>query len=572
MDEKKVSLLEEALLHLDSLCDGARESDGHGFNKEDSEILRPRAAKLIETGILDDRKDTLKRLKKYKNTQLAPGGFSYEEIVRLEKGISKDKSTKKSKEEIKIDPIIKEKALYLLQNWDLVYARRKYIGNTLYGNEHAIDALTYIFNSAYLGHKYVIHADIVGESQAGKSTVTVKSLDLMPQEDIIPFSEMSPKYVYYKAKDTDFTNKILYIDDARKEHIPILKTLRNDSEGGLSHGTVIDGEAVDMMVKGRPAVIASSVKPLRDLEGQAANRSLLITIEKPSKETEAHIHAKIRQYIGKGAIRASSGQDEEMSILQQASRILRDEGIKDIIVPFDAEAPKGCGNRATAQFARIIVISAFIHQLKRPILHLRDKKFVLAIYEDLNNALDIWHGLGIAHILKTSPTGLKLLRHLSIEAPNPDKGTDVKNVITSQKLHERTGIPERTITAHLEDLYEAGLVSRCKIKAQGSPFAYWTDPDLSKLVNAEEPITGDIEEHLSNIRQESSLPKYGPKYSSDCLKSRIIRQAQFLPNLAEISEGSRHCDYLAKPDLLNAFNQPYGLIFPGRIEILLELP
>lgn len=519
--KESLDSLEEVLLYLKSLCDGAIGNDGHGFNREDSEVLGPRADKLIETGELDDRKDTLKRLKKYKKTQLAPAGFDYDEIVRQEKGKSKSNSPAQSEVKIEVDPIIREKALKLLIEEDLVEARRKYIAQTLYGNEKAIDALTYVLNSAYLGLKYVIHADLIAESQAGKSTVTNKSLDLMPPEDVISFSEMSAKYVYYKSKDTDFTNKIIYIDDARKEHIPILKTMRNDSEGGLSHGTVIDGVAVDMTIKGRPAIIASSVKPLRDLEGQAANRSFLVTIEKLSKDLERKIHAKIRQNIGKGAMRASSGQDEEKLILQEASRILKDEGLKDILVPFDAEAPGDCGNRATAQFERLIVISTFIHQYARPILHLGDKKFVLAVYEDLKNALDIWFGLGIAHALKIAPTGLNLVKLLPIEAPNTEIGLSAKNVMTSQKLHNITGIAQRTITEHLEDLYEAGHASRCKIKAQGAPFAYWTDPELSKMANAEEPASSGIEDHLSRIQQKSGLPKYGPKYSSNCLESSI---------------------------------------------------
>lgn len=519
--KKSHNTLEEALLCLDDLCDGARESDGHGFNKDDSKILRQRAEKLRETGILENRKDTLKRLKKYKNTQLAPAGFDYDAIVEQEIGELKSKAAEKSDVEIKVDPVIRNKAFDLLISNDLVKARREYIAKTVYGSEHAINGLTYICISTYLGKKYVIHADVVGDSQAGKSTATVKSLEIMPPEDIIPFSEMSQKYIYYKSRDTDFINKIIYIDDARNEHIPILKTLRNDSEGSPSHGTVINGESVDMVITGRPAVIASSVKPLRDLEGQATNRGFLITIEKPSKDTKEKVHAKIRQNIGKGALRTPSGQDEEKLILQEASRILRDEGIKDILIPFDAEEPEGSENRATAQFSRLIVISAFIHQYRRPILHIGDRKFVLATYADLENALDIWFGLGVAHRLKISPSGIMLLKELPIVAPNPGDGSSSKNVMTSQRLHTLTGMAERTVTAHLEDLYEAGLVNRCRIKAQGSPFAYWTDPELSKIVNAEKSTSKGIEDHLSNIQQKAGLPKYEAKYKPDCLKTSI---------------------------------------------------
>jgi hypothetical protein len=106
--------LEDALLYLDELCDGAAKSDGHGFNRDDSEILRPRAKTLRETGELDSRKYILKKLEKYKETQLKPAGFDYEEIKRSEKGKSNQNQLQKANSEILVDPIITEKAWKIL--------------------------------------------------------------------------------------------------------------------------------------------------------------------------------------------------------------------------------------------------------------------------------------------------------------------------------------------------------------------------------------------------------------------------------------------------------------------------
>jgi hypothetical protein len=290
---------------------------------------------------------------------------------------------------------IRENALNLLRQGDLVKARREYIAKTVYGNEHVIDALTYICNSTYLGPKYVIHANIIDESKAGKSTIAAKSLDLMPPEDVISLPEISSMHVCCISKDIDLSNKIICLDNLRDKNVPVLKIYRNNSGIGCSYVTVIDADALFIEIIGRPAVIASSFKPLKDLENQAINRFLPIKIDKLSKVLDKKIHAK-RHNISKRSIWASSGQYENKLILQEASRILRDEGIREFIVPFDVELPEESSNWARAQLSRLIEISAFIHQFERRTIQMGNRKFILAVKEDLEAALDIWHELGLA--------------------------------------------------------------------------------------------------------------------------------------------------------------------------------
>jgi len=107
------------------------------------------------------------------------------------------------------------------------------------------------------------------------------------------------------------------------------------------------------------------------------------------------------------------------------------------------------------------------------------------------------------------------------------------NVMTSHKLHELTTIPERTVTDHLADLYEAGVVSRQKMKAPGSPFVYWTDPEISKLVNTNTSEDVSAKELLGRFQQESGSPKYDPIYSFDSVKGSI---SSFFEELSEEEE------------------------------------
>ena len=96
--------------------------------------------------------------------------------------------------------------------------------------------------------------------------------------------------------------------------------------------------------------------------------------------------------------------------------ILREEGIRDILIPFDAEEPQGADRRGTGQFMKLIKISAFINQFQRPILELTDgRKFVLAIYDDLMTAATVWFDYVEGQQFKISPKAIDLLKFL------PDK-------------------------------------------------------------------------------------------------------------------------------------------------------
>lgn len=57
-----------------------------------------------------------------------------------------------------------------------------------------------------------------------------------PPENLEILTEASPKSVYYLAKRYEdegrsFDDVILYINDARVEHIPVLKVFRDDGPG-----------------------------------------------------------------------------------------------------------------------------------------------------------------------------------------------------------------------------------------------------------------------------------------------------------------------------------------------------
>lgn len=422
-------------------------------------------------------------------------------------------SAKSETQKEELSPEIKRKSLQLLKDGSLVVARRELIGKKHFGDIPAIDLQTYCGMSTYLGDP--LHADINGIPEIGKSDTMNQSLLLFPDEDVILYTEISAKHMYYESLNTSFENKIVYLDDVREEHLGLLKSMRNEPEITGRLGTVVDGKAVNIELSGHPVVLASSVLPLRDLGGQGTSRAFLIPIEKPPGFIEKQIRDKIRQKIerrGLNQILSSQDDSEEKLVIKEAERFLRDEGIKNISIPFDAEGPENSGRRDTGKFVKLIAVSAFMHQLQRPIMYIGGQKTVLAIQEDLFNALDIYHGLGMAHELRIPPNGLKILKIL------PDKEDCAIGI---REIVHLTDLKERTASDNLGNLHSGELVNRKQIFAPGNPFVYWIDPELSERINAEISTAGRGQTDLSGFKRKMNPLKYGAKYSSDWLEPSI---------------------------------------------------
>jgi hypothetical protein len=515
-----VPTLKDALLAMDVNCDGATNKDHKGFNKYDAIFGKEMAAKA-RSGLRftpDEYKDVRKMLEKY-NKQLVENGID----IRL---IPKKQPVEESVEEgaIEIEPIppdVKVMAENLLRSGDCVQRRLDYIQRSVEGDRKAERVLIYCAHSAFLPTADKLHADIVGSPQLGKSKKAEAVLETMPPENVIMVTEASPKSLYYMSKEIALEGKIIYIDDVREEHIPVLKTFRNDSSIPPRNISVNDGEFADMKIRERPIVLASSVQTLNDLEGQAISRSFLITLPDPTKAEEKRVRKKIRTRLRAGALLAGS-DDKEQAVLRQAARILRDEGINTVLVPYDAEEPESADRRGTGQFVRLIKISAFMNQFQRPILELADgARHVLAIYKDLENAAEVWFDFETAQEFKIPAKAVRLIKSLPTEDPSEYglKGT-VSEMAKRDGTREEIG-GEKTVGRWLEHLYNAGLANRKQVKAPGNPWSYWINSDLRQRIVSEIPTTGKGQVDLGHILDKSNCLEYMAKKSPDSLLESI---------------------------------------------------
>ena len=506
--------LENALLFLADRCDCAQSTDGQGFNKMDADFGKKMATKVRDGQKLTQQeyKDVYRMLNTYNKNQLIPAGLDIRLIPRDPPQIPNEGVAKESPpttEAIASAHEILEQGDPLQSHIDYATKIRK-----VHGGEKGARVITMSTYSAYLPVDDRLHADVVGSPQNGKSKVVTAVLETFPEKNVLVLSEASPKSLYYLAETNPEALKdlVIYLDDQREEHIPVLKTFRNEGNVTPCNLTVGDDkESLLQQVPYRPVIIGSSVNPLRDLEQQAGSRAFLVSIPDATPKEEKEVRKAIRAAKRTGAISAKKN-NEQRDILRAMAWILREEGIRDVLIPFDAEEPDGTDRRGTGQFMKLIKIAAFINQFQRPILELKDgRRFVLAIYDDLKIAATIWFDYAEGQQFKISPKAIDLIRNLPGSQPGK----------TAPVLANSMEKSQRTIERYLEDLFEAGLVCRQQITAPGMPWGYWCEEQmrkkvLSKISDAEDiMLNGDI------IPTEILCRKYMGEKSSDSLKDSI---------------------------------------------------
>lgn len=470
--------------------------------------------------ILADNRAEYERIK----AAIKKAGISTRDLDKLVKAKEVTAEAREEPKKHKTPKDIIKKALKVLKYGDPVKVRLDYVKKIVMGNGSAEKALIYSAYSVFLPESDKLHADIIGSSQVGKTARAGAVLSTFPQENIIMLTEASPKSLYYMQKayaeqGICLNFIIIYLDDARPEHVPLLKSFRNDGPITPRNATVADGEYIDIPIEGRPVILASSVVPLRDLEGQATSRTFLITVSDPTEEEELKIRRQIRKRLEAGGLMVT-GEDKDKQVLQEIIRITKNEGVSSVIVPFDAKEPDSADRRGTGQFIRLIKISAYIYQFQRPILEMKDgSKHVLAIYDDLKNAAELWFAFDTAQKLKIADKHVLLLNNLPETDPTEDYGMTITRLAMVPEV--KAVMSQKTVTRYIEDLYDNGLAYKRQIKAAGSPFAYWTDAEVRQKVMSQISASADCEGELGQIRTKSKCPKYMAEKSPDSLTDSI---------------------------------------------------
>ena len=150
---------------------------------------------------------------------------------------------------------------------------------------HALDLpliqlqLRGVIRARYSNVSALLHFDCTGGPGAGKNDLTSNLAACIPARFLILLSSVTPKALYYKLieragrgvtnvnKDY-FKGKIVIITEvAEAETVTALKALaETDENSEFTHSAVINGEAIDMTIRGPRCVITASVDGINDTQ------------------------------------------------------------------------------------------------------------------------------------------------------------------------------------------------------------------------------------------------------------------------------------------------------------------
>jgi len=242
--------------------------------------------------------------------------------------------------------------------------------------------------------KRPINCTVRAGSSVGKSNLTSKVLDLMPEEDVIRFTRITSKFLDYLGEN-DLQHKILYIAEraGTEDADYSLRMVEDDTNPGIELGYVkknaATGEmtAVKKVVRGPTMVIQTTTKLETNEENES--REFPIYLD-DGEEQRADVHEFIKRSKLPHIVIQNEERDQIVHKHRNAQRLLRNVAVA---IPFSqlVEFPtkRARSNRDLNRFLKFIEVSAFVQQLQRPRIAIRGKEYLLATLRDYETAYNL---------------------------------------------------------------------------------------------------------------------------------------------------------------------------------------
>jgi DNA-binding transcriptional ArsR family regulator len=322
-----------------------------------------------------------------------------------------------------------------------------------------------------------LHLMPVGATGKGKSHHGKVSLEFSPPEYVIFVNEPSPKSFFYAQRaGIRFDKAVVFIDDARGDHIPVLKSLSSPNRLKPRAWSVEDQEFIDLQIEGNLTVWTSSVSPLRDEGGQLTRRFVVVN---PTEDT--WLDEAVARHIIDSRRRGITKVDlpKEFEIVKCMTKILKEKKCR-VTTPFDFEIPSDPQRTLPAMFITLLEASAVANQFRRITVEKGQERLILAEPEDFEEARKCWQYLAL-YQMKVDAIGLRVLDALADDEPTgaiDEKGREVRpepgeKAPTVTWLAKKLKESPATIQKKLNNLYEAGLVDRKWWGAWNTAHYYW---------------------------------------------------------------------------------------------------
>jgi len=204
------------------------------------------------------------------------------------------------------------------------------------------------------------------ESSAGKSYISRKIFEIMPERIREDYTKISPEaltYLHNSNFEPDWTwnGKILYVEDARKELLdsPTFKVMCSE---GSKAAVVINYRTIEIPINGKPCVLLTTASNY--IQNEIFNRFNVISLDESVEQTKAIMEREA--LLDSGENRKKEWQIDE-NIPEALSKLNR---VK-VDIPFAPKIVKHFPHtflrirRDFGRFRQLIKASCALHQYQR---------------------------------------------------------------------------------------------------------------------------------------------------------------------------------------------------------------
>ena len=264
-----------------------------------------------------------------------------------------------------LSEVDEEEALKFLKSPDLMIKTNKLIGQSGIVGEEINRLLMYLIFTSRITNK-PLHCISFGSSGVGKTHLQSKVSQLIPNEDKIEITQLTPKALYHFTQ-YQLMNKIILIEDMEALNSESLLAIREiQSKGKISKASPtmnINGHirTYNKVVEG--PVCISGCTTQESIYEDNANRSFLIYIDESTEQDERIMAYQRKKYAGK----INEGVElQSIKQLKNTQRLLKQIKVinpfaEHLILPKQVFKPR----RTNLHWLQLIEVITFYHQFQR---------------------------------------------------------------------------------------------------------------------------------------------------------------------------------------------------------------
>ena len=339
--------------------------------------------------------------------------------------------------------------------------------------------------------KKPLSLSVISRSSAGKSWLLNRAVDLMPPEEVLRYTRMSPRALFYDEPGR-FKHKILFIEEAIGAKDADLGVRSMQSEKRLANlATMTDPKTGKLktqenVVEGPLTYLTSSTEPLDD---ETESRSFEVAIDESSQQTQRIVTSLFQERTLEG-IQADLGRDEILRRHRNAQRRLEPVLVANPYIP-QLKFPTGSLQlrREADKYLSLIETVAFLHQKQRPVKNFRRDAETIRYIEVARSDVAVANPLMVkclARALSSLPgPAQELLIQIRNHAMEKAQGGDLLDVrFTRREIQEKIGW---TSTRHLLSYLEILVKGECVAElsgAFGKQYVYTLSPHHQLVVQS----------------------------------------------------------------------------------------